>query len=202
MSINFRRQGENGPLYNPERDYAYITASLLCAAIDNFAAQELPAGCTQEDMAGLTGALAKAQRDFINATDPVTSLEQALQRHGFYEFPAVLRHSLFSLIGEVVCGAWFKAVREVSVVGEESPASNDMARFSAAVREFARRAGVKDYGDPDATAEKLQLRNDVLQTRINELGRQLLLLQQELVAAKTGKKSLPARLLAFLRKAN
>lgn len=184
MTINFRRQGENGPMYNPERDYAYITPSLLCTAINNLAAQDPPPGCTPEDVVGITAALAQAQRNFVNAADPVTSLHDALQKHGFYDFPVALQQALFSAIGEVICGAWFTAVREVSVVGEESPASNDMARFAAVVREFASRVGADKFADPDATVERLQMRNDVLQTRINELGRQILLLQESLASAK------------------
>jgi hypothetical protein len=186
MTINFRRQGENGPMYNPERDYAYITPSLLVTAINNLETQDLPAGCTKEDVVGITSALAQAQRNFVNGAEPVASLRAALEKHGFYAFPETLQQALFAAIGEVICGAWFTAVREVSVVGEDSPASNDMARFSAAVREFAARANATKFADPDATAEKLQMRNDVLQTRINELGRQILLLQKELASAKKG----------------
>jgi len=105
MTINFRRQGENGPMYNPERDYAYITPSLLCTAINNFDAQEPPPGCTKEDVVGITSALAKAQRNFVNAAAPVASLHDALQKHGFYDFPVALQQALFAAIGEVICGS-------------------------------------------------------------------------------------------------
>ena len=36
MSVTgFRPQGATGPKYNPERDFAYITGTLLKAAIEN-----------------------------------------------------------------------------------------------------------------------------------------------------------------------
>lgn len=203
MTLNFRRQGETGPMYNPERDYAYITPAIFCAAITNLERQELPEGCTKDDLVGITTALANAQRNFVNAAAPVASLEEALTKHGFYDFPAALQHALFAAIGYVICGAWFKAVREVSIVGEESPASNDMARFSATVREFAGRVDAKHI-DPDYTVERITMLNDVLQARINQLGSHILLLQQELrvadAAMSVKRQSLVSRLFAFLKR--
>jgi hypothetical protein len=176
--IGFRKKGDSGPLYNPERDYAYVTPTLMRVAIENLdelnesfpadkewrIAQEI----TAEELFAAAESLAKAQRDFVNAADPVTSLTQALTRHGFYLQRPVVRNLLFASIGEVFCAAWFKAVREVSNVGEESPAAGDMARFAAAVRVFAKRHGAPPY-DEGYAAEALQLYNDVLQTRLNVL---------------------------------
>ncbi|NDE17625.1 hypothetical protein EBZ80_22135, partial [bacterium] len=34
-SIGYRQKGDSGPLYNPERDYAYITPTLMVRAIEN-----------------------------------------------------------------------------------------------------------------------------------------------------------------------
>ncbi len=172
-------------MYNPERDYAYITPTLMCAALNNLEQQGPPEGSTLEDLVGIAAALAEAQRDFVNAVNPVKSLEEGLTRHGFYKFSPALQQALFAAIGEVICGAWFKAVREVTAVGEECPAGNDMARFAATVREFAKRAGVPTY-DETTMAEKLRLQNDVLQARINELGRELVAAHQQLAEAKKG----------------
>jgi hypothetical protein len=176
--IGYRKKGDSGPLYNPERDYAYITPTLMRTAIENLDAPstDFPADAAWRDEQNITAeelglaveALAKAQRDFVNAADPVSSLTQALLRHGFYDARPAVRTTLFAAIGEVICAAWFKAVREVSLVGEESPAADEMARFAAAAREFARRQHAPAY-NPEYVAEALRLKNDVLQTRLNAL---------------------------------
>lgn len=180
-SIGYRQKGDNGPMYNPERDYAYITPTLMTRAIENMDIGALSAevldwyaknNITDDDVNKIAEALAAAQRDFVNAADPVASFEQALARRNFVEFSYALRQVLFASIGEVCCAAWFLAVREVSVVGEESPAQANMARFTATVKEFAARHGAPAY-DADFAAEQLRMRNDVLQTRLNLLYKEL-----------------------------
>lgn len=178
--IGYRPKGHDGPLYNPERDYAYITPTLMRQAIENLddtdnlviSQWRCQHNITADEVVNLVDAFAKAQRDFVNAADPVNSFEQALARHGFYDFRPVVRSLFFFSVGEVFCAAWFKAVREVSIIGEESPAQNEMARFTAAVREFASRKGRSLYNH-DFLAEVMQMQNDVLQTRINLLGQEL-----------------------------
>jgi hypothetical protein len=98
------------------------------------------------------------------------------------EFSYPLRQLLFAAIGEVCCAAWFLAVREVSVVGEESPAQSNMARFVSTVREFATRHGAPKY-DADFAADHLRMRNDVLQTRLNLLYKELEATREKLAAA-------------------
>jgi len=190
--IGYRQKGDNGPLYNPERDYAYITPTLMTRAIENMDIGTLSAealdwyaknNITDDDVNKIAEALAAAQRDFVNAADPVSSFEQALARRNFVEFSYPLRQVLFAAIGEVCCAAWFLAVREVSVVGEESPAQANMARFSSAVKEFAVRHGAPKY-DADFVAEHLRMRNDVLQTRLNLLYKELETARDQLAAAQ------------------
>lgn len=189
--IGFKPRGANGPMYNPERDYAYITPTLMSYAIENmvrYEPEELKRWKADNEVTAfeierVAEALARAQRDFVNANDPVATLEQALSRHEFYNHRHCVRQLLFASIGEVFCAAWFKAVREVSIVGEESPAQADMARFAATVREFAVASAVPTY-NPNHRAELLQFQNDVLQTRINELGQSLQKMRAELEAAR------------------
>ena len=190
-SIGYRQKGDNGPMYNPERDYAYITPTLMTRAIENMDIGALSAevldwyaknNITDDDVNKIAEALAAAQRDFVNAADPVASFEQALSRRNFVEFSYALRQVLFAAIGEVCCAAWFLAVREVSVVGEESPAQANMARFTATVKEFAARPGAPTY-DADFAAEQLRMRNDVLQTRLNVLYKELEAAREKLAAA-------------------
>lgn len=187
-SIGYRQKGDSGPLYNPERDYAYITPTLMVQAIENLdeAARTEEAkqwyvaeNISQDEIVAIASSLAAAQRDFVNGADPVQSFEQALNRRNFFSFRYPVRLALFAAIGEVFCAAWFKGVREVSAVGEDSPAATGMARFSATVTEFAKRANAPVYG-ADPTASFLQLRNDVLQTRLNLVYKELQAAQDKL----------------------
>lgn len=191
-AIGYRQKGDSGPLYNPERDYAYITPTLMTRAIENLDVAALSPEAAEwykahnikdADVVKIAGALAEAQRDFVNAADPVSNFEQALARRNFVEFSYALRQALFAAIGEVCCAAWFLAVREVSVVGEESPAQANMARFVSAVKVFAGRAGAPTY-DADFAADHLRMRNDVLQTRLQFLYKELEAAREKLAAAQ------------------
>jgi hypothetical protein len=186
MTIGFRPKGEAGPAYHPDRDYAYITPTLMKSAVerlDNNALSEEAAqwknenNISEAEIVAVVEALARAQRDFINAADPVASFEQALARRDFLDIRYPVRQFLFSAVGEVCCAAWFKAVREVSKVGESSPVEPAMADFMAAVRAFVRKPGCPNL-EGATTVPQLQLRVDVLQARNNALYVQLQQLMQ------------------------
>lgn len=186
MTIGFRPKGENGPLYHPERDYAYITPTLMRIAIERLDGKDLSPEAkewkeankiTEEEIAAVAEALARAQRDFVNAADPVDSLEQALSRRDFYSVRYPVRQFMFSAIGEVMCGAWFKAVRDVSNVGEPSPAENEMADFAASVNKLVSHITLGKY---KPTVEALQMHNDLLQTRCKLLALDCQKLRDEL----------------------
>jgi hypothetical protein len=174
--IGYRRKGDGTPLYNPERDYAYITPTLMRLAVEKLEANDPPErsqwrlehNVRQGEIVKLTEALAKAQNDFVNAADPVKSFEAALERHGFFDFRYELRQYLFATMGEVFCAAWFKAIREVSIVNEESPAAVDMARFTAEVRKFAVGADLP-VSDVNYVAEYRAAQTRVLQSRLNDV---------------------------------
>jgi hypothetical protein len=190
-SIGYRQKGQDGALYNPERDFAYITPTLMARAVSNMECDYdsndavrswcAAADISKSDMAKIAEALALAQRDFVNSADPVSSFEHALRRRNFFDFSSQLRQYLFAAIGECICAAWFVAVREVSTVGEESPAQNNMARFAAIVNDFVARS---DCSAPDVStaAETLRYRNDVLQTRLNVVYNELTATKEKLAA--------------------
>lgn len=194
-SIGYRQKGHDGALYNPERDFAYITPTLMARAVSNMecafdTSEEVrnwcgSAGIDKAAMAKISEALALAQRDFVNSSDPVTSFEHALRRRNFFDFPYALRQFLFAAIGETLCAAWFVAVREVSTVGEESPAQNNMARFASVASDFAARAGC-NTPEVSSLAESLKYRNDVLQTRLNVVYNELQSVKEKLAAAEIG----------------
>ncbi|NDD53098.1 hypothetical protein EBZ39_04325 [bacterium] len=110
-------------------------------------------------------------------------MEQALNRRDFFAFRYPVRLALFASIGEVFCAAWFKGVREVSVIGEESPAAAGMARFAATVVEFASRNGTPTY-NVNFMAEHLKMMNDVLQTRLNVVYKELQTANEKLSECK------------------
>lgn len=182
----------------------------MAAAIESLEANDTPERKYWRDSNNITDAelikvaegLALAQRDFVNAVDPVNSFAQALNRHGFYDIRYAVRNYLFATIGEVFCAAWFKAVREVSIVGEPSPAHTDMARFAAAVREFANQHKSALY-DANHMAEHLRMLNDVLAARektllaaLDHKEQELLATKKELAAALTAKQ--PGQKVGFL----
>lgn len=173
MTIGYKEKGSPGPLYHPERDFAYITPTLMKQAIENLEApvqMELKQWkenneISEAEIVAAANALADAQRDFVNGADPVSSLEQALNRRDWFAVRLSVRLYLLATIGEVIVGAWFKAVREVTEVGEESPAQNEMCRFAATVREFTARVGAPTI-DVNVTAQNLLFQNDLLQARL------------------------------------
>ena len=186
MSIGYRRQGDNGPLYHPERDYAYITPTLMRQAIENLEAppsEEMKRWrdehkITDEEIVTAAAALAEAQRHFVSCADPVTSLEQALNRERWQQLRYAVQQYLLAAVGEVVLGAWFNAVREVTMKGEESPAQNEMCRFSSVVRTFCQRHGAPTL-DSTSVADTLLLRQDILLGRLQQIHKEKLQLHQE-----------------------
>ena len=198
MTIGYRPKGESGPAYHPDRDYAYTTPTLMKLAIERMDSASLPEevadwkkanAITEAETIAVVDALARAQRDFVNAADPVSSFEHALARRDFYDVRYPVRQFLFASIGEVFCAAWFKAVREVTRVAEPSPAAPAMADFMAAVKVFVTRSG-QPVPPTDATVAQLQLMNDVLQARL-QITYEQLQKATALLAEQTAKQETP-----------
>lgn len=194
MAIGYRPKGESGPAYHPDRDYAYVTPTLMAAAIASLESKDLPPDAqewktqntiTEEEIAAAATALARAQRDFVNAADPVSSLEQALNRRDFTDVRYPVRQFLFAAIGQTFCAAWFTAVREVSRVNEVSPAAAGMADFAAVVRSFV---GVTQTPDAkNREIAQLQFKNDVLQSRLQTLYAEYCAIQKTLAEIEARK---------------
>lgn len=187
MGIGYRPRGESGALYHPDRDYAYITPSLMRIAIERLESDQLSDeakawkqehNITNAELGNLADALARAQRDFINGADPVATFEHALTRRDWFDLRYPVRQFLFAVIGEVFCAAWFTAVREVTRQHEESPSAPQMAEFIGAVRKFVGREPAEEL--PCTKTADLQLRNDVLQSRLNAVYAENLALHEHL----------------------
>lgn len=180
-TVGYRRRGDDGVFYHPERDYAYITPELMCGAVSKLMADvanypDEKAWCDEhgisiEAIAAASVRLALAQKDFINSQAPVASFEAALSRHGFDTVPFAVRQFLFYTFGYIFCAAWFRAVRDVSIVGQESPAQEGIATFAALARKFAGAAAADDdqLRELDIACERLELQNTVLQTKLDKL---------------------------------
>lgn len=191
MSIGYKHRGSDGPLYHPERDFAYITPTFMKQAIENMSTPPDPdvAAWTEEnkitdaEIVASAEALADAQRDFVNAADPVKSLQQALHRRDYFSLRLPVRLLLEAMVGQVMIGAWFKAVREITAVGDESPAQHDMCRFKAAVCEFAARGGAPHI-DGNVTAEVVLMQNDVMRAKLQAAYDELRTMKTALVDAE------------------
>lgn len=172
-AVGFRPKGESAPMYHPERDFAYITPTLMRIAIESLDNKNdklrekwrVDNNVNQALVAKAVESLARAQADFVNATDPPRTFQAALERHGFFNFQFDVQQYVFAAIGEVICAAWFSAVREVSIVGQTSPATVDMARFTAAVREFCAQNNAAIY-DANYVAEYRAMENRDIKTRL------------------------------------
>jgi len=163
----------------------------MCAAIDRIelatdeelATYKKAQDINTDELTAAAEALARAQRDFVNSADPVKSFQQALGRRDWYDVRYVVRQVLMAAVGEVFCAAWFTAVRDVSLLNEESPASAGIADFSARVAKFAGKTEAPE--DLARHLELAKIRNDVLQARINTLGAQVQKLTEQLTESKS-----------------
>lgn len=190
--VGFRPKGESAPMYHPERDFAYITPTLMRIAIESLDNKNdllrekwrVEHNVNQALVAKAVESLARAQADFVNATDPPRNFKAALERHGFFNFNFDVQQYVLAAVGEVVCAAWFFAVREVSIVGQQSPAAVDMARFTAAVREFCANNNSPIY-DANYVAEYRAMENRDIKTKLALAEKQLEELRAENRALKT-----------------
>lgn len=146
MPINFRPQGSNGPPYNPSRDIAYLGPTLMRVAFEGLVLEKLPQdfqefaaanGITQEQLNEAVGCFAEAQADYVSVTDPVQTPAEALERHGFTGFCEPVQLVMYSMLGQALAGAWFHAVRDVTLYNEDSPANPDISQLLFAARTVA-----------------------------------------------------------------
>lgn len=137
MPINVRPPGSSGPMYNPERDIAYIAPTLLRAAITSLDPDRiLPSlraymdehGVTDQDLSATIAAVAGAQSLFVGTLDVKTPLD-ALEASGFTAQSPAAQGVVLAAFGRVLLGAWFKAVREVTHVEDAPECQEDISRY-------------------------------------------------------------------------
>lgn len=143
-----RPRGSNGAPYHPERDIAMIGPTLMVAAMDclqlNQLSPELRAyadehGITQELLFEAAGKFAESQANYVSVDDDtrVETAAEAMTNSGFLLLPLPVRLFLFSAVGQMLSGAWFKAVRDVTYMNEDSPAIDQISKLVAVGRSLA-----------------------------------------------------------------
>lgn len=146
MTSQYRPAGSTGPMYSPERDLAYLGPTVLLAGIESLDQTRLSKemesfllndlGLTHGEIAAAISAYAESQRYFIGVPDVITT-SQALQAGGFTRLPLTAQQVVLAAIGGAVTGAWFKAVRDTTKVGELPHSMDEMFRFYQAAKQVA-----------------------------------------------------------------
>lgn len=178
MSLDYRPRGSSGPMYNPERDLAHITPTVMKAAISQLdRGNRLPHvqaiidqhGITEEQLGEAAAKFAESQNLYVY-TKGIAVPQDAFLVTGFDVLPTVLQDLIFAAIGRVLTGAWFFAVRRVTIVGEEMPAAEALAEMLSVGREVARRGGYTDVAavPQEAELEYLRHRVAVLSTQVDQ----------------------------------
>ncbi len=189
MSLDYRPRGSDGPMYNPERDLAHITPTVMMAAFTALDTEnQLPHvrelleehRIDQEQLGEAAVKFVEAQRTFVY-TSGITNPLDALKLSGFADLPSVVQDVVFASIGRILTGAWFYAVRRVTIVGDETPAAEDVARMISCGREVARQGGYTDIpAVPDeAELEYLRHRVAAMSTKLEQQRERLEVLETE-----------------------
>lgn len=124
--LQVRPRGSDGPLYNPQRDLAYIYAPAMreaLRALDKVnwtpELQGLIAqlGLTEEDISVAVGKLTEAHRYFVG-DDSVKEPVDALVKVGWYDVKVGARYLIYGRLGEVLLGGFFVALRDTTAPGQ------------------------------------------------------------------------------------
>lgn len=201
--LQYKPRGGDGPMYAPQRDLAHITPTLMQSAISRFDVENMePAlraeltkhGISDEILLNAVRAFAESQRMYVYQPG-IRGPHDAFAMTGFDQVPVVLQNIILATIGGVLVGAWFEAVRTVTIVGEETPAAQEVAALTSVGRELVRRGGypVVPPHPQEQEVEALRHRAAALHTKVEQLLEQLERLQQR-------KPSLWQRILNYLRK--
>ena len=139
-----RRLGaENGSdrrWHSPDRDIAYCWPSLVRAVFDGFAITRWQdwfrdyfkaEGVTEEQLGQAAVAYGKY---FKYVTNPeVKTPHEALEMAGFFDLPKPVQVAVCMKLGQVMTCAFFSAIRDVTIEGEE-PQLDAQALYEAALR--------------------------------------------------------------------
>lgn len=138
--LQVRPRGSDGPLYNPQRDLAYIYAPAMreaLRALDKVNwTPELQVtiallGITEEDISVAVGKLTEAHRYFVG-DDTVQAPVDALNKVGWYDVKPGARYLIYGRLGEVMLGGFFIALRDVTSPGQGALQGKEICDLVAA----------------------------------------------------------------------
>lgn len=127
--LQARPKGTNDPFYGPHRDVAYMFPHLALAAMKGLdTGNWQPWYDTWLKLHGITeeqlGEGARRLALFCNScTEEVDdqSAEHVLERVGFFDLPDPVQFVIQAKLGQLLLGAFFMSIREVTHLGEAPP---------------------------------------------------------------------------------
>ena len=135
MVIQYRRKesraGSRDPMYNPERDIAYLGPPMLsqaCSALDAqwwepwFQQYCKDNDITETKLAEGSPMLARACNKIIQSENPVTALEE----EGFADLHPAIQLAYYAKIGQCFLANVWAGVKDVSAADDDPPASIQM----------------------------------------------------------------------------
>lgn len=177
-TAGFRPQGSSGPPYEPQRDIAYIGPTLIKTALDFLFVDKLQQNpemaayldrhnISQEQLNDAVVAIAEAQKDFVSVVeaDKVKTPHEALTKVHFFDYPLPVRLLVFACVGECLFGAYFQAVRDVTYMNEDSPASKEIAHLLYAARTMSGKEPVDETIKVDEYGARIIEMQQQLQNR-------------------------------------
>ena len=140
--LQLRPRGSDGPMYNPQRDLAYLYAPAMREALQaldkvNWTPEISrlfeQLGIDEADVSQAVGKLTEAHRYFVG-DDTIKEPVDALNRVGWYDVPVAARYLIYGRLGEVMLGGFFIALRDTTAPGREVLQGKDIADLVAAGR--------------------------------------------------------------------
>lgn len=152
-SVNqYRPKGDpNAAVYAPQRDLANLYFPMMTEVFKGldkhnwnpfFQSLFDHAGITEDQLCNAVVVMIDAHRLFIRDRS-VTCVEDAFTKAGVERLPDAVRYALFCRIGEVLCGGFFVALRDVTMQGQDSYCQADMNAMIAAGRALSERLSGK-----------------------------------------------------------
>lgn len=180
-SVNqIRPQGDpNAVAYSPHRDVAHIFLPMMKEVFCGLDETHWPPyfrklfeheKITQDDLAETVTVFTEAIRLFIRDRE-VNNPFDAFQKAGLQERHDAVRFALFALIGQVITGGFFVAIRDVTMQGHESPCAHDMASMVAAGRDFVTRLHGRWANYDISSSEQLTVEVEELRRLVAQLNR-------------------------------
>lgn len=177
MTISFSPQ-QGGPKYAPHRDLAYITPTLLRAAVMSLDPVNLSDAdrsymarnsVSEGELGECVERLVDAQSQFVSSFD-ARHVDDVLRHAGFDNCSHAVRTLMFAAFGRALIGAWFQAVRDVTYIGQVPAEQDNMSRFYAVALRIAGNLQDRELTDAEqliATANRLTSERIHLQMQLS-----------------------------------